>query len=118
SAAKTAGLVTSDGKLVPEVLDPRYIYEVIHYKVVNDDKLNARIAMLPKEKKDEIAAAGASSSQRALKNMTLFPGIMLVGYIILIGYFISRGGYKAQILTGHAAEDKRFTGGVTGPVEA
>ena len=118
SAAKTAGLVTSDGKLVPEVLDPRYIYEVIHYKVVNDDKLNARIAMLPKEKKDEIAAAAASSSQRALKNMTVFPGIMLVGYIILIGYFLSRGGYKAQVLTGHAAEDKRFTGGVPGPMEA
>jgi MFS family permease len=118
SAAKTAGLVTSDGKLVPEVLDPRYIYEVIHYKVVNDDKLNARIAMLPKEKKDEIAAAAASSSQRALKNMAVFPGIMLVGYIILIGYFLSRGGYKAQVLTGHAAEDKRFTGGVPGPIEA
>jgi len=50
--------------------------------------------------------------------MAVFPGIMLVGYIILIGYFLSRGGYKAQILTGHGAEDKRFTGGVPGPIEA
>ena len=30
--------------------------------------------------------------------MALFPGIMLVFYIILIVYFRSRGGYKAQIL--------------------
>jgi MFS family permease len=115
SAAKTAGLVTSDGKLVPEVLDPRYIYEVIHYKVVNDDKLNARIAMLPKEKKDEIATAAASSSQRALKNMTVFPGIMLVGYIILIGYFVSKGGYRAQLI-GHPTEPDKFAGGLPTPV--
>ena len=54
----------------------------------------------------------------ALKNMALFPGIMLGGYLILIAYFRARGGYAAQVLTGHAAEDKKFTGGVAGAVEA
>jgi hypothetical protein len=119
SAAKSVpGLVTSDGKLSDSVLDDRHIYEVIHYKVVNDTKLAAMTAMLPADKKAEITSASAGSSQHALKNMAVFPGIMLAGYIILIGYFVSRGGYKAQVLTGHAAEDKRFTGGVAGPVEA
>jgi hypothetical protein len=42
---------------------------------------------------------------------------MLLCYIILIIYFRSRGGYSAQVLTGHAAEDKKFTGGVPGPME-
>ncbi|HEV8605921.1 MAG TPA: MFS transporter [Tepidisphaeraceae bacterium] len=117
SAAKSVpGLVVAEGKLSPDVLDDRHIYEVIHYKVVNDDKLNARIAMLPSDKKTEIASAGASSSQRALKNMAVFPGIMLVGYIILIGYFVTKGGYKAQVLTGHGASDDKFTGGVPSPV--
>ena len=118
SAAKSVpSLVTSDGKLSDSVLDDRHIYEVIHYKVVNDAKLGAMTAMLPADKKAEIASASTGSSQHALKNMAVFPGIMLVGYIILIGYFVSRGGYKAQILTGHAAEDKRFTGGLPGAVE-
>jgi len=107
--------VTSDGKLIPDVLDPRYIYEVIHYRVVNDDKLNARIAMLPADKKAEIASASASSSQRALKNMAIFPGIMLVGYIILIGYFVSKGGYRAQLI-GHPSEPEKFGGGLPTPV--
>jgi hypothetical protein len=43
---------------------------------------------------------------------------MLVGYIILLIYFKSRGGYKAQVLTGHAAKDDKFTGGVQAGVEA
>jgi MFS family permease len=116
AAAKSVpGLVSSDGKLAADVLDDRHIYEVIHYKVVNDDKLNARTMMLPADKKAEIATAGASSSQRALKNMAIFPGIMLVGYIILIGYFASKGGYRAQLI-GHPTQPEKFGGGVAGAV--
>ena len=29
-------------------------------------------------------------------------------------YFKSRGGYQAEVLTGHAAEDEKFTGGTAG----
>ena len=104
AAQSAPGLVVTDNSgnktLSESVLEPRHIYEVIHYKVVNDTKLAAATAMLPADKKAEIANAGTSSSQRALKNMAIFPGIMLVGYIILIGYFVSRGGYKAQLI-GH-----------------
>ena len=43
---------------------------------------------------------------------------MLAAYVILFLYFKSQGGYKAQVLTGHAAEDAKFTGGTEAPGEA
>ena len=49
--------------------------------------------------------------------MALFPVIMLIAYLILFFYFRSRGGYKAEVLTGHGAEDKKFTGGEAGPAD-
>ena len=42
---------------------------------------------------------------------------MCVCYLGLILYFKSRGGYKAEVLAGHAAEDEKFTGGTLGPGE-
>jgi hypothetical protein len=65
-----------------------------------------------------IDARSNAAKKRALASVAIFPGIMLVCYLILLGYFKTRGGYKAEVLTGHAAEDKKFTGGVPGPVEA
>ena len=75
-------------------------------------------AALPASQADEIAAASKGSAQKALMNMAYFPAFMLAAYIVLIVYFRSRGGYAAQVLTGHAAEDKKFTGGVPGAMEA
>ena len=49
--------------------------------------------------------------------MALFPTFMLACYIGLFLYFKSKGGYDAQVLTGHEAKDAKFTGGVEGPVE-
>ena len=43
--------------------------------------------------------------------------MMAVGFLILILYFWSRGGYQAQVLVGHKADDEKFTGGVEGPGE-
>ena len=117
-AAQAAPNLVINGHLSPSVLEEKRIYEVIPYQTLNDDKLNAATATLSADQKKQIADAGSSSSQRALKNMALFPGIMLAGYIILLAYFKSRGGYKAQILIGHAAQDAKFTGGVAAPVEA
>jgi MFS family permease len=59
-----------------------------------------------------------SAKKSALATMAIFPCIMFVCYMILIAYFRARGGYKAEVLAGHAAEDAKFTGGVQGPVEA
>jgi hypothetical protein len=33
--------------------------------------------------------------------MTVFPIVMLAGYVVLILYFQSQGGYKPQVLGGH-----------------
>jgi MFS family permease len=121
AAMQAPGLVLN-GKLTPEVLDEKRIYEVIPYEVVNDTKLAAKSAPLMPEQKKQIDDAAAGSSQRALANMAIFPGIMLVFYIALLAYFRSRGGYKAIVLTtpSHDAKvpDAKFTGGVEAPVEA
>ena len=60
----------------------------------------------------------AEAKKSALTTVAIFPCIMLVCYLILIAYFRTKGGYKAEVLTGHAAHDAQFTGGVEGPVEA
>ena len=43
---------------------------------------------------------------------------MAVCYLFLVCYFlIVLGGYKAEVLVGHAAVDEEFTGGTEGPGE-
>ncbi|MCE9552484.1 MAG: MFS transporter, partial [Planctomycetes bacterium] len=104
------------------VLEPRSVYEIIRYQGISDEKLNKLVAALPEAEaaavKKEIATVSDRSKQGALANMAIFPIVMLAGYLILIAYFASRGGYKAQVLVGHGAEDKKYTGGVEGPMEA
>ena len=120
-AAQAAPDLVINGQLTPAVLDKKHIYEVIPYKVVNDTRLAEKTAPLSTDQKQQIDEAAAASSQRALANMALFPGIMLVFYIALIVYFRSRGGYRAQILatpSDHArVPDEGFTGGVQAPME-
>jgi MFS family permease len=119
SAAQSVPGLVVDGRLTPTVLDEKRVYEIIPYETVNEAKLQAAIASLSPEQKDQIAHAAAGSAKGALRNMAKFPAFMLACYIILIVYFRSRGGYQAQILTGHAANPpEKFTGGVQGPVEA
>jgi MFS family permease len=61
----------------------------------------------------------ASAQKNALFTVAIFPVIMLVCYLILIVYFKAKGGYKAEILTGHLPEEKEaeFTGGVVGTAD-
>ena len=89
------GLV-KDGEI--SVLEDRSIYEVIKYKAISDDGLNGLIDELPESDRaaatEQVADLRARSSQGALAYMTIFPAIMFVGYLGLIVYFQSRGGYK------------------------
>jgi MFS family permease len=64
-----------------------------------------------------ISSASQSGQFNALATMAFFPAFMLLCYLALFFYFKSRGGYKAQVLTGHAAQDGKFTGGVEGAAE-
>ncbi len=119
AAQKVPGLI-QEGKLT--TLESRDIYEIIAYDAISDDKLADAVKALPEAEANtvnaEIAAARNKSNQGALANMAIFPVIMFIGYLLLILYFKARGGYKAEVLVGHAAEDEKFTGGTEGPVEA
>jgi MFS family permease len=125
-----AAVVSSDAaKQVPGLVEggnlttvaEKNIYEIINYKAIDEAKLAAAIKTAPEDKQKEIdeaiKSAMSRSNQGALGNMAIFPGIMLAGYLALILYFKSRGGYKAEVLVGHAAQDEQFTGGVAGAVE-
>lgn len=84
------------------------------YKAVDQDKAL---------KLDEADAKVVQSVDLAAKQATLMyvaslPLVMLACYLILIVYFKMKGGYKAEVLAGHAANDAEFTGGVAGPMEA
>jgi MFS family permease len=64
-----------------------------------------------------IQAARLHGGKQALTWTAYVPAAMAVGYLLLILYFRAIGGYTAKVLTGHAAEDEKFTGGTEGPGE-
>jgi MFS family permease len=84
------------------------------YERVSAEKIKAQ----PPETREPLEALQRHTKQQALAKIAVLPAIMCVCYLALIAYFKSRGGYKAQVLTGHAAEDEKFTGGIQGAVEA
>jgi MFS family permease len=88
--------LVKDGQLT--VVENKSIYEIIDYKAISDKKLDGLLKTLPEveraQVKADIDATIGNSKQGALANMAIFPAIMLAGYITLIVYFQSRGGYK------------------------
>ena len=76
----------------------------------------AKLETLPKETQDEIKTVENTATKGALATMAVFPCIMLVAYLLLMGYFRTRGGYKPQILITPQEEELLMTGGVQGPV--
>lgn len=112
-------LYSGDGQLTAQ--KEGQLFGAFSYPAIDEDKLNETIQSYPEAKQEEVEAAitevGEASKQGALADMTIFPAIMLVGYIALGLYFKARGGYQAEVLTGHAAEDGKYTGGVEGPAD-
>jgi MFS family permease len=86
------------------------------YEYVN--KAKAAELTITAEQSSELDRLESETKQQALTKIAILPAIMCVCYLVLIAYFRSRGGYQAEVLTGHAARDEKFTGGVKGPVEA
>jgi hypothetical protein len=83
------------------------------YQIIDRKKFEA----LPAEQVEKLAAIERETKQHALAKIAVLPAIMFVCYLALIVYFKSRGGYQAEVLTGHAADDEKFTGGTEGPGE-
>jgi len=98
-AQEVPGLV-DDGQLT--AVAEKSIYEIINYSTVDEDKLNTSLDGLDETRRDSVAAEITKlrdrSNQGALANMAVFPTIMLIGYLGLIFYFKSLGGYRAQEL--------------------
>ncbi len=102
-------------------------YPPIYAKINGEPKptIFGKVPAIDTTKEDTLTADEAASledvrggaSRTALAITAILPCIMLVCYLILIGYFKSKGGYEAETLAGHAAEDEKFTGGVAGPME-
>ncbi len=117
-AAKLPGLVVG-GQLQP--LEDKKIYEVIPYKTIDDKAVATLVEQLPESERaavaDEIKKVRGRGNQLALASIAYFPAFMLACYLILIVYFRTKGGYEAEVLTGHEAKDDEYTGGVAGAVE-
>jgi MFS family permease len=99
-AQEIPGLV-ADGSI--NAVKSESIYQIIFYDSVDNFALQAAINSLPEDQREgaaeEIEKARNRSNQKALMSMAVFPAIMLVAYLILMLYFRSKGGYKAQHLT-------------------
>ena len=102
-------------------------HQAIHAKVAGESKPTIFGAVpsvdttqeesLSDTEKAELAEVRAGASRTALAVTAILPCVMLVCYLLLIMYFKSKGGYQAEVLVGHEADDDKFTGGVSGPME-
>jgi MFS family permease len=64
------------------------------YSAVDADK----VAQLPAEQEQEVRSVERAAKQGALAKITIFPAIMLFGYLALLLYFRTRGGYRPVTL--------------------
>jgi MFS family permease len=64
-----------------------------------------------------VLSAVIYAGQMALTVTAANPAVLALGYLFLIVLFRLRGGYKAEVLVGHKAEDEKFIGGTEGPGE-
>jgi hypothetical protein len=76
-----------------------------------------KLVNLPEADRKLVEEAQVRAKQGTLAKVAVLPAIMFLCYLSLIVYFRSKGGYKAQVLTGHSAQDEKFTGGTAGPGE-
>jgi MFS family permease len=80
------------------------------YQYVDKSKYDT----LSEPEREQLDSLERSAKQQALTKIAVLPAIMFVCYLGLIMYFRSRGGYHAEVLVGHGAQDKKFTGGTLG----
>lgn len=57
-----------------------------------------KVKTLPPTDQEVINTLSTDAKKSALAWVAIFPGIMLLSYLALIGYFRARGGYRAQLL--------------------
>ena len=104
--AAMPGLVENGALTITE---EKNIYSIIQYDVISEAQLSEQVATLPEAKQAEmnehIQVVRNKSTQGALANMAIFPGIMLVAYLVLFLFFKSKGGYRPLDLIQSDADD-------------
>ncbi len=83
------------------------------YQAVDED----RVKGATEADRQRVKEVSEEAQKNALRTVAVLPCFMLACYLILILYFRGRGGYKAEVLTGHTAVDDKFLGGVEAAVE-
>jgi MFS family permease len=64
-----------------------------------------------------VQQAQLHGGKTALTWTACVPAALALGFLILIIIFRAQGGYQAQVLLEHKADDEEFTGGTVGPAE-
>jgi hypothetical protein len=84
-----------------------------HEEISSQDRLTAQ------EEADKGPVLGAEifGGRMALKLTAIVPAMMAVGYLILVLYFRSKGGYQVEVLHGAKPEGEHYTGGMEAPGE-
>ena len=95
------------GNIQDKAVDTELLKEnpAIHAQVIGEEKTSVfgqykpidqeKLAGLDDADKEVIKTVQGEAMKSALMTVAIFPVIMLVCYLILIGYFRSKGGYKA-----------------------
>lgn len=102
--ANTVELLKKDNREIPDVTKLNEWWETEGKAHVEEDK-------------EKVKAANIYGGQMALKLTAAVPATMAVGYLVLVLYFASKGGYRQEVLHGEKPDGERYTGGVEGPVE-
>jgi MFS family permease len=98
-SASVEGLI-EDGAISANLLEEKDMYlKTIKYNNIKSSDFDKLVEKADKDIQDKISGVRESSPQLALKNMALFPLIMLIAYIGIYFYFRSKGGYKPLELT-------------------
>ncbi len=67
--------------------------------------------------KGPVTDARLYGGKMALTYTAFVPATMALCYLFLLLYFRAKGGYQANVLIEHGANDEKFTGGVEGPAD-
>ncbi len=76
-----------------------------------------KVEALPEAAKADVTSIQDAAKRNVLVTTAIFPCVMLVCYLGLVGYFRARGGYKPQIIIGEKEEALLMTGGAQGPAD-
>ena len=98
--AKSVPSLIADDSVSSDYLEDKEMYlGFVGYQSLKGDEVDKLLEDQDEKVKEAVSGARAGSAQKALANMTVFPLVMLIAYIILYFYFKSRGGYKPLDVT-------------------